>query len=85
MKPKINERCGDCIFWIPAQVASKDLVIGAAKRGECYGAPPQVVPIINQGQMVGGMNIRPQVAENDVACSFYTDEFDEDSANDPAH
>lgn len=85
MKKKFVEKCGSCIFWFPAQRSANDL-IGSARRGDCFGAPPQVVPIINQGQLAGGMNIRPQTSENDMACSLYADEIGGiEGAADEAH
>lgn len=76
MKSKFVEKCGGCIFWFPVQRSANDL-IGAARRGDCFGAPPQVVPIIAQGQLTGGMNIRPQTSEDCIACSLYADEIGE--------
>jgi len=75
MKAKYVEKCGSCIFWMPVERTAVEL-IGSPQRGDCYGAPPQVVPIINQGRLAGGMNIRPQTSETDNACSMYGTEED---------
>lgn len=81
-----SSKCGNCIFWLRLD-PGKTPVIGATPRGDCFGAPPQVVPIINNGQLAGGMNIRPQVPADCPACGLYVgiDEEDEEDEAGAAH
>jgi len=69
---KISEHCGDCAFWFPVEAGAR--IIGQVKRGDCFGVPPQVVPVLDKGQIVGGRNMRPQTAATDTACSLWADE-----------
>ncbi len=65
--------CGDCIYWIETETGGP-VTIGAPKRGLCFGAPPQVIPVIQNQAVVGGMNIRPIIAETDSICSLFEDD-----------
>ncbi len=70
--PDDTFHCGDCLFWHPVEPAGA-VTIGAPKLGVCFGSPPQVVPVINNGKIAGGVNIRPQTPSNEMACSLYMD------------
>lgn len=62
-------KCGACIFWEEVDPGATP-VIGQPARGLCFGAPPQVIPIVNNGQVVGGQNIRPLTLKTDKACGI---------------
>lgn len=79
----MSDVCGNCFWWFQAE-PNGPVTIGAPKRGICFGNPPQVVPIVREGQIVGGANIRPQVPENEPVCSLYMSDED-DEENDSAH
>ncbi len=82
MGKPIFEVCGDCAFWRLMPPGPKP-IIGAQRLGMCHGAPPIVVPIMNAGQIVGGMNMRPQMPADYTACGLFAD--DDEAANDQAN
>lgn len=62
--------CGTCIFWAEIETVAP-AIIGEPRQGYCFGAPPQMVPIMNQGKIVGAMNMRPQLPSTEQACGAF--------------
>jgi len=62
--------CGECIFWAEIEMAAV-AIVGAPRQGFCFGSPPQMVPVMNQGKIVGAMNMRPQLPSTEQACSAF--------------
>ncbi|MHB8414600.1 MAG: hypothetical protein ACYDDA_03845 [Acidiferrobacteraceae bacterium] len=46
-------------------------IVGTEKSGLCYGSPPQMVPLIDKGAVVGAINIRPQLPRTETACAAF--------------
>lgn len=67
----ITAACGNCALWRVVQM-SGPVEIGSPKRGNCYALPPTPCAIFGAGgrTIVGQVNIRPAVLDNDTCGMF---------------
>lgn len=64
-------QCGNCFHWQPTQEDGINVTIGEPKRGLCFGAPPQLRFITQNGKIVGQQNMRPVIAASERGCGVF--------------
>ena len=70
-KATIAFQCGNCFHWQPVQEDGINVEIGGPKRGLCFGGPPQLRFITQNGKVMGQLNMRPVIAAAERGCGSF--------------
>jgi hypothetical protein len=70
-QPHIAFQCCNCFHWQAVQDDGINVTIGGPKRGICFGSPPQLRFIMQNGKVLGQQNMRPVLSAAERGCGSF--------------